>query len=65
MNPLPDRVVILSLTIAVLMCFAIALWTARLTPSTDGPLLWRTSPAPTGNPSSMPASPKSLPPDGV
>jgi hypothetical protein len=64
MNPLPDRVVILSLAIAVLLCFAIALWTARLTPSTDEPLLWRTSPAPTGNPR-LPASPTSLPPDGV
>lgn len=64
MNPLPDRVVILSLAIVVLMCFAIALWTARLSPATEEPLLWRTSPAPTGNPS-LPASPTSLPPDGV
>jgi hypothetical protein len=64
MNPLPDRVVILSLAIAVLMCFAVALWTARLAPSPDAQLLWRTSPAPTRNPS-LPASPKSLPPDGV
>lgn len=64
MNPLPDRVVILSLAIAVLMCFAIALWTARLTPSTDEPLLWRTSPAPAGNPRLL-TSPRSLPPDGV
>jgi hypothetical protein len=64
MNPLPDRVVILSLTITVLICFAIALWTARLAPSTESPLLWRTSPAPSGNPR-LPASPQSLPPDGV
>ncbi|MFN9692800.1 MAG: hypothetical protein ACK52U_00320 [Synechococcaceae cyanobacterium] len=64
MNPLPDRVVIVSLAITVLLCFAVALWTARLTPSTEEPLLWRTSPAPAVNPS-QPASPRALPPDGV
>ena len=64
MNPLPDRVVILSLTITVLMCFAIALWTVRLNPPINEPLLWRDSPAPASR-TGTPASPAALPPDGV
>jgi len=64
MNPLPDRVVILSLAITVLLCFAIAAWTARLhTPPSDT-LLWRTSPTVPSR-SGQQAAPAALPPDGV
>ncbi|MFM8275834.1 MAG: hypothetical protein ACKN89_02385 [Cyanobium sp.] len=63
MTPLPDRVVILSLTITVLLCFALVAWTVRLNPPVDEPLLWRTSPAAPSSPSQ--AAPASLPPDGV
>ena len=64
MTPLSDRVVILSLVITVLMCFGLAFWTVRLTPPPGEPILWRTSPASPGQPR-LPASPTSLPPDGV
>ncbi|MFN5117219.1 MAG: hypothetical protein ACK5FE_11270 [Cyanobacteriota bacterium] len=40
MNPLPDRVVLLSLVITVCLCFALAAWTVRLHPS-EAPLQWR------------------------
>ena len=63
MNPLPDRVVILSLTITILMCFAIAAWTARLNPPSADTLLWRSVPSQPSRPGS--AAPAALPPDGV
>jgi|688.fasta_scaffold241819_4 hypothetical protein len=50
MTPLPDRIVILGLVLAVGICFALAAWTARLTPSTDPPLQWR-------SPEALPAAP--------
>ena len=50
MTPLPDRIVILGLVLAVGICFALAAWTARLTPSTDPPLQWR-------SPEARPAAP--------
>lgn len=64
MTPLSDRVVILSLVITVLVCFGLAFWSVRLAPPPDEPILWRTSPASPGQPR-RPASPTSLPPDGV
>lgn len=41
MTPLPDRIVILGLVLAVGICFALAAWTARLAPAPEPPLQWR------------------------
>jgi hypothetical protein len=45
MNPLPDRVVILALVLSIALCFALVFWGARLNPSGEPPLQWR-SPGP-------------------
>jgi hypothetical protein len=50
MTPLPDRIVILGLVLAVGICFALAAWTARLSPSPEPPMQWR-------SPGALPASP--------
>ncbi|MCS5700021.1 hypothetical protein NZK32_13330 [Cyanobium sp. FGCU-52] len=50
MTPLPDRIVILGLVLAVGICFALAAWTARLAPAPDPPLQWR-------SPEALPATP--------
>ncbi len=41
MTPLPDRIVILGLVLAVGICFALAAWTVRLAPSPEPPMQWR------------------------
>ncbi len=45
MNPLPDRVVIVSLIAAIGLCFALAFWTVRLSPAREAPLQWRQGPS--------------------
>lgn len=45
MNPLPDRVVIVGILLTIGICFALVFWTARLSPSGEPPLQWR-SPGP-------------------
>jgi hypothetical protein len=40
-GPLADRVVIVGLIATLGVVFALVFWTVRLTPSADGPLLWR------------------------
>lgn len=46
MNPLPDRVVLIGLLTTVLLCLALAAWSARLFPGPDSqPLQWRQAPA--------------------
>ena len=45
MNPLPDRVVIVSLLATLGICFALVFWTVRLHPSVEPPLQWREAPS--------------------
>ena len=42
MNPLPDRTVIVGLLLTIALVFALVFWGARLSPSIDPPLQWRT-----------------------
>jgi hypothetical protein len=45
-DPLPDRVVLLTLVATVMLCFALVFWFVRLNPSpAQQPLQWRQSPA--------------------
>jgi hypothetical protein len=43
MTPLPDRVVIAGLMLAIALCFALAFWAVRLQPA-HHPLQWREAP---------------------
>ncbi|MEB3199037.1 MAG: hypothetical protein VKK62_00745 [Synechococcaceae cyanobacterium] len=55
MTPLPDRVVITTLVLTVLICFALAAWAVRLAPPQDHPLIWRDSAPPARTAPPLPA----------